>query len=563
MVVVAALVVWALYLFEVRTSPRVAGASLPLPAASHVERWLRLQDNVAYGRESFLLGQNGMHGWWQYFPVAFAVKTPLPTLLTIGLTLGTLIAPGAKRRRSLTDELTLGLFPLLYGAASLTSTLNIGYRHLLPILPFLFVSAGRLVSRRRSAVSRQWRTPIRYSLFAILILWLCVETLSIHPHYLAYFNSIAGGADQGYRFLADSNTDWGQTLKALVRYQQRNDLGPIRLSQFTFLDPAVYGVVYEPIAPLRGAPPVLPRRFNPEPGLYAISATTLDGVPLALPATYDWFRHREPLARVGHVMFLYDVGAKSRGWVAQCTVPVVPLSPEVVAEGFGSGSLRRVYFDCEQSWVFPGGGTLSGWYARATPGIDGLRWPGEGEHLEWWPDWVAQLSFPLRSAAGTSVAALRLSYVQPTPGELPAFVIWEWMGAPVAPPATPDAGEVTFGGALTFLGYQAPPSAQPGTSVDVMTYWRVQASPSRPLSLMLHLSGEDGIPIAVGDGLGVPVEQWLPGDVIVQRHTLEIPRDAQTGSYQMRSGAYWLDDVSRLTANGADHLDVTHIEVVH
>jgi hypothetical protein len=558
MVALAALVVWALYLFEVRTLPEVGGGAWPLPAASHVERWFRLQDNFAYGREAFLLGQNRMHGWWQYFPLTFVLKTPLPTLLLIGLTCVALFF----RRGKLTNELALGLFPLIYAAASLTSTLNIGYRHLLPLLPFLFVSAGRVVGsqqlvagRRPSGVSCQRRFILRLSPF-VIVLWLCTETLLIHPHYLAYFNSLAGGPDQGYRFLADSNTDWGQALKALAEYQQRHDLGSVKLSQFTFLDPAAYGVAFEPIAPMPGAPPVLPRRFNPAPGLYAISATTLDGVPLPLPSTYDWFRHREPLARIGHVMFLYDVAAKEKApeWVAQCILPVAPLTPEAIAEGFGAGVLRRVYFDCEQSWVFPEGGESPGWYALATPGIDGLRWPMGGERLEWWPAWVGQLS----------LAALRLSYVQPTPGELPSFAIWEWRGGPITPPATLPDKEITFDETLTFLGYQAPSTAHPGTSIDVLTYWRVTNHVSRPLSLMLHLTDGSGISIAAGDGLGVPLDNWQVGDVIVQRHRLDVPPQAPAGDYALYTGVYWLDTLERwpVEVNGritGDRLLLTEI----
>ncbi|MBN1180144.1 MAG: glycosyltransferase family 39 protein, partial [Anaerolineae bacterium] len=139
MVAVAGLVVWALYRFEVRPLAEIAGGQFPIPAASHVERWLRLQTNIAYGREAFLLGQNRMHGWWQYFPVAFLVKTPLPTLLALLLSLLTLVLG---RRSSLRDELALALFPLTYAVFSLTSTINIGYRHLLPLLPFLFVGLG-------------------------------------------------------------------------------------------------------------------------------------------------------------------------------------------------------------------------------------------------------------------------------------------------------------------------------------------------------------------------------------------------------------------------------------
>ena len=97
MVVVAGLVLWMVYLFEVRPLPDVADGTFPLPAASHLVRWLRLQNNIDYGRESFLLGQNGMAGWWQYFPVAFGLKTPLSTLLLVVVDVGILLLG---RRRS-------------------------------------------------------------------------------------------------------------------------------------------------------------------------------------------------------------------------------------------------------------------------------------------------------------------------------------------------------------------------------------------------------------------------------------------------------------------------------
>ena len=547
-VVVAALVVWALYLFEVRALPNVADGKLPLPAASHIERWLRLRENLDYGRESFLLGQNGMQGWWQYFPVAFALKTPLPTLVLLVLTLG---AFAFGRRQNLTDELALWLFPLVYAFASLTSTLNIGYRHLLPVLPFLFVSAGRLTtvrvrllsgSRLSRTVNNRWVVTGHYAHLAILVLWLFLGTLLTFPHYLTYFNVAAGGPNQGYRFLADSNTDWGQTLKELARYQQDNNLAPVRLSQFTFLDPSIYGVAYEPIAPMRDAPPVLPRRFNPEPGLYAISATTLDGVPLPLPSMFDWFRHREPLAKIGHAMFLFDIAARdaSSRWVAQCTVPVVALRPEAVAEGFGSEKVRQVHFDCEQSWIFPGGGATSGWYARAAPGIDGLRWPTNDDRLQWWPAWTG----------GLPMSALHLNYVQATPGELPPFAIWEWNGSSITPSTVIGDGEVAFNGPLVFLGYEAPQTAQPGALLDVVTFWQVLETPSRPLSLMLHLVAQDRAAVGVGDGLGVPIDQWQSGDIILQRHQIEVPEETPPGAYWLQAGVYWLDTLERWTVEG-------------
>jgi hypothetical protein len=156
---------------------------------------------------------------------------------------------------------------------------------------------------------------------------------------------------------------------------------------------------------------------------------------------------------------------------------------------------------------------------------------------------------------------LNLSYVQPTPGESPAFAIWEWAGASITPPVAPP--QVTLDETLAFLGYAVPDATRPGTTVDVLTYWRVLAPPVRPLSLMLHLVGTDGVPIAVGDGLGVPVDQWQPGDVLVQRHRLLIPEGTPLGSYQLQTGAYWLDNMERWTATqgAGDEALFLHIEI--
>jgi hypothetical protein len=114
---------------------------------------------------------------------------------------------------------------------------------------------------------------------------------------------------------------------------------------------------------------------------------------------------------------------------------------------------------------------------------------------------------------------------------------------------------------LVFLGHQAPAAARSGDNVDILTYWRVVSLPDRPISLMLHLRHNDGAPLAVGDGLGVPIDQWQPGDVIVQRHRLAIPSDAVAGTYALHTGAYWLDDGTRLAASGIDALFLAALEI--
>ncbi len=550
LLLIAGLTLWGLYGFQIGSIP---GVPFPVPAASHAIPWLRLREHMAGGHAAFLMGENRTHGWWYYFPVAFALKTPLPTLallsaasLQVCKSTSSHIRQSANLQSTLRRWGPLVLFPLVYGLSSLFSPLNIGYRHLLPILPPLFVLIGCLGATRNT----QYVIRNTYFVFRISCLaWLFVGTLLIAPHYLAYFNELAGGPDNGWRYLADSNTDWGQGYKDLARFQQERGLRSVRLSAFIFYDPAIYGVQYEPLTPMRGdTPAIFPSRFNPPPGDYVISATTLDGIPLVEPEMFDWFRKREPDARIAHVLFYYHVPPQepAPAWLAQCTVPVTPLSPQAAAEGLSRSDLRLACFDCTTAWLYPDGGRSPGWYAIF-----------RGSETD--TDFI-------RAHASRA----RLTYEQRRPGSLPSFNLYEWApknmaqlmdtvqtGPVIVAPAEwlPDrawaegavvTAPLSLSGPLEFLGYRLEKSAvRAGETLDLWSYWAVTDVPTRPLSLMAHLVDGAGHPIAIGDGLGVPIESWQAGDTIVQRHLLPLPQDTPAGDYAIYVGAYWLDDLER------------------
>jgi 4-amino-4-deoxy-L-arabinose transferase-like glycosyltransferase len=536
--VTGGMVLWATYLFEWRALP---GMSRPLPLASHLRMLQIILEER--GRTSFLWGQLKQGGWWWYFPFAFAIKTPIP--LIIGLVAAVVVAV-RRGWRLAWEEMVLWFFPLFYMATAIQSELNIGYRHLLPAFPFAYVGIGRLARWLLQPWQSRWRWIVR-SVAAALGVWYVVGTLGVYPFALAYFNEFVGGPRNGYHYLVDSNVDWGQSFKALKAYMDEAGIDQVWLSYFTWVDPALYGVRYQPLFPGAGSKPVLPRRYDPAPGVYAISATTLQGVALREhdPDLYDWFRHQTPVAQPGYGLLVYRVLPRDppAQWLAQCTAPEAPLSPEAVLQGLGRDDLRLVYFDCTQSWIYPGGGRSPGWY-----GFPRETWL-KGDHF-------------LRQ----SLSPAHLNYQQVEADLEPPLTLFEWNGtetlplagarleARAAPPdwtpprveaeTRPLTSPIALGGPLTFLGYRVL-STSSDKSVELETVWRVEATPNRPLSIMAHLVNTNGAPIAVGDGVGMPVDQWQVGDIVIQRHRLEIPAGTQPGSYWLQTGVYWLDTLAR------------------
>ena len=513
----ALLTLWAVYRFEVGTA---AGVPFAVPAPSHLLPLAKLQQHMREGHSAFLLGQNYHHGDWRYFPVALALKTP-PLTLALGMLCIATAAWARRRRAFAVTGLCLWLFPTLYFAVSLVSGINIGYRHLLPILPFLHVSIGAGLASGIRLPKAAGRIA-RGALFALLVGYVSV-TFGLHPWHLAYFNVFAGGPDGGYRYLVDSNLDWGQTWKALRTYLDARGITEFYLSNYTINDPRAYGLDYTPLAPWPEAPPVMPQRYSPPPGVYAISSTQLQGVVVADPEMFDYFRKLEPAARIGHAMFVYDIAPRPAiEWVTQCTVPVAPLPAADVREGLGIGEdVPLIAFDCGQSWIVPPG--------------SGRTVVALGQDLAWAPK-----------------QGSRLAYEQTRSGWVPPFAVYEALGGSgdLLPPV--QAEPLTkVGHVLTFLGYAAP-SLEAGTTAVLETWWRVEARPGEQLSLMVHLVDPDGTVIAVGDALGVTSDQWLPGSLLVQRHALAIPPVARPGPYALHAGAYTLPNVRRLEVTRAD-----------
>jgi hypothetical protein len=108
----------------------------------------------------------------------------------------------------------------------MTSHVNIGLRHILPVFTALAILAGLGLLRllERAAVTK-WAGPLA----AVLVLWIAVSGALQHPDYLSYFNELAGSNPE--RVVVDSDLDWGQNI---IRLQHR--LRELGASQVAFGD---------------------------------------------------------------------------------------------------------------------------------------------------------------------------------------------------------------------------------------------------------------------------------------------------------------------------------------
>jgi hypothetical protein len=536
--------VWAAYGFDVG---RLPGIPFPLPASLHWQALL-MQQGSPGRRIVFALGMRKQGNWWWYYPLAFLIKNPLPFLVALGVGGMTLL-----RRLSFSWRiLAAGIFPVLYTAAALKWGGNIGYRHMLPLHPFFYLVIALGIETWLLRGGR-W---VRWVLGGLAV-WYVVGTLHVFPDEITFFNAAVGGPEQGYRYLVDSNLDWGQSFKELRDWLAAHPGPRPAIAHLTYVDLDAYGIDYRPIAPSREGLP-LDSPFQPAPGRYVIGATPLQGLVghRTVPPSLDWFRYADPVARVGNGLFVYDVQPYTGTWVAECITPTLPLTEEAAEDRFGR-PLRIVPFDCLSSWIYPGGGAQPGWVT-----LHGYLFPPDG--------WSQQLLYrpprPEDHFVARRVEDARLSYRRERATRLPLFALYEVTGPPDVPEPAPvyaaAAGTppgslsepqplpLDLAGPLVFRGARA---CREGEVLEVETVWEVSVGGiERPFSIMAHLLAPNGEPLGVADDLGISPLVLEAGDVFVQRHRFADPVGDEVW---LQTGAYWLDTLERWPVDGRPGVD--------
>jgi len=140
------------------------------------------------------------------------------------------------------------IFLAIYWALSIKSNLNIGVRHILPTFPFVYVLiSGQIKRIFNYAKNKKSLLVTCYLLLVTCLIWYALSSLSIFPYYLTYFNELVGGAKNGYKYVTDSNLDWGQDLKRLAKWVDHKGIEKIKVDYFGGSDTRYYlGDKYEP-----------------------------------------------------------------------------------------------------------------------------------------------------------------------------------------------------------------------------------------------------------------------------------------------------------------------------
>jgi hypothetical protein len=285
--ILAAGIVWAGYRFSYGSF-----AGIRLPAPNLFGGIQTVMEHNRQGHPTYLLGMHNQSGWWYYYPVVLAVKTPLPFLAL--LFAGAAICLGKARRTNPAYWLPLA-FSLGILFFSLFSRINIGVRHVLPVyMGFSIVAAVAVVRLLELSQGARWAAWT----LGLLLVWHGATSALSHPDYIPYVNALAGAEPE--KILADSDLDWGQDMKRLAKR-----LHEVGARQVTF---SPFIVAY--LEAVHGFPPIQPMDLeSPSPGWNAASITMIKAERFGLydqhPEIKLWTEQIPPTERLGNTTLLW------------------------------------------------------------------------------------------------------------------------------------------------------------------------------------------------------------------------------------------------------------------
>jgi len=272
-----------------------------VPAGEFLEGLRAVAFSNKHGRPAWFLGNVYPTGGIKlYYPTAIVLKWP--TVL-LALFLASLLMGAHRVCRAPGDLLAMCSFAVVFLFFAIQSKYDIGERHILPLYPFALLIAGAIwerVKASRFGVGRRTASTSRsYPWAAIVLLFLlavnAADALRAAPDYLTYFNILVKPANS-WRYLTDSNLDWGQGLIALRDYELTHPDENMRLAYFGSVNPVLYGVKSLPLSP-----------GEQVTGKLVVGASVLSGQVLPDPDGYRWLLAYLPSQMIDRSMFVYQI----------------------------------------------------------------------------------------------------------------------------------------------------------------------------------------------------------------------------------------------------------------
>jgi hypothetical protein len=204
---------------------------------------------ITASRPTFILGHSYPHGVWFYFPVLFALKSPLGFLGLLVLAVVLALALRLKGREkvnapTIPAELAihwrvLWVSLVVFSGFCLLSRLDLSIRHFsvpLALLILLLAAVPRMVERLR--VSTQTAARLVGAVAGVLALSCLLTAVRLYPYYFPYVNALSLG-HPAYALVNDSNLDWNQSLPEVKRFADQHGLQRINLDEHGLNDPTV------------------------------------------------------------------------------------------------------------------------------------------------------------------------------------------------------------------------------------------------------------------------------------------------------------------------------------
>jgi hypothetical protein len=200
-----------------------AGEWLPVPFPSS---YIKSMDAVMYydhlgggvpgslNGPPYILGESSAHGFWYYYFVVLFYKLPVSLLLLLFTTCMVYLRNRGSGK-FMQNEMYL-LIPSLYFLLYMNFfySTQVGIRHIMIILPLLYIFFGFFFSRAQSVTGRYFGY--------VLVAYQFISVGLYFPHFLPYTNEFIPNKKMAYKKIGDTNICYGEGQQFLLQYLFKN-----------------------------------------------------------------------------------------------------------------------------------------------------------------------------------------------------------------------------------------------------------------------------------------------------------------------------------------------------